>query len=503
MEKKKIKPTLINRLCKTIEGFFGYSPFEKMEKKYPVLYKRLKARLATNRFTGLALTLLVLAFLIVVFVLLGITQDFLSNDPLIAADIRVANLLYAFRSISLLSFFYGATLFAEASVIIFATIVLSIVFWYKRHRLLAVGIWLAIALSESVTYIGKTFFHRARPSLRAIVEDSFSFPSGHATTVAVFYGFLVYLCLRKLETWKTRFIIVLCFTVFVGLVDFSRVYLGVHYISDVLAGNLVGLAGVLFAVIVIELLSEKRFPIEWKKFHISFVLPSILSIIVVVIIFFFRAPVFTIQTERATHSELLSGDVSLLFAENNLPKYSETLLGEPQEPVNIIIVAPINGCLVDGFSKAGWFLSDSPSLDSIGEIALAALNNASYPTAPITPSFYNSQPNDFGFEKETNEKSARERHHARFWDTGYSTPQGEIYVGTASLDIGIKWGITHRIAPDIDTERELLSSNLQDAGVVDNVRTIQFVSPILGSNFSGDPFFTNGMATILTLSDCH
>jgi len=256
---------------------------------------RLKARFTTSRFTGLALTLLVFTFLFAVTAVLGIAQNYLTNDPIIAADARISNLLYSFRSTRLLSFFYGITLFAEASIVIFAAIVLFIVLWHKRQRLFAIGVWLALASSEGVTYIGKTFFHRQRPSFNAIVEDSFSFPSGHATTVVVFYGFLVYLCLRKLKTWKMRFIIVLCFAVLVGLVDLSRVYLGVHYISDVLAGNLVGLVGVLFAVITIEWLSEKCYPIEWKNFSISYILPSIFCIVVIALVLFARAPNFIIQ----------------------------------------------------------------------------------------------------------------------------------------------------------------------------------------------------------------
>ena len=77
-----------------------------------------------------------------------------------------------------------------------------------------------------------------------------------------------------------------------------------------------------------------------------------------------------------------------------------------------------------------------------------------------------------------------------------------MYVGTASLDTGLKWGITHAIAPDIDTERDLFVSDTQKAGVVTEEKLIPFVSPTLGKNFSGDQFFTNGKAGFIVFSSC-
>jgi len=132
------------------------------------------------------------------------------------------------------------------------------------------------------------------------------------------------------------------------------------------------------------------------------------------------------------------------------------------------------------------------------------LLNEAYPTAPMTPSLYNTKPNDFGFEKQTAKNSVRVRHHARFWKTNYRTSLGMLYVGTVSLDTGIKWGgITHTIAPDIDTERNLFISELKEAGVVTQEKLVSFVPPTLGKNFSGDQFFTNGKASFLIFSSCN
>ena len=123
----------------------------------------------------------------------------------------------------------------------------------------------------------------------------------------------------------------------------------------------------------------------------------------------------------------------------------------------------------------------------------AYLLDQSYPTAPITPMFWNSYVNDFGFEKPTASNKIRERHHVRFWKTNYKTNNGDfLYIGTTSLDAGIKWFVTHKINPNIDAEREYLLNDLMKAVKIETVDKIQFVDPKIGQNFTGDLFFTDG-----------
>ena len=144
-------------------------------------------------------------------------------------------------------------------------------------------------------------------------------------------------------------------------------------------------------------------------------------------------------------------------------------------------------CAEHSFCKLGF--SEGISLNSTERLAKTAILNQTYSTAPMTPSFYGAEPNDYGFEKQTDKNSVRARHHTRFWKTTYETPLGVLYVGTASLDTGLKWGITHAIAPDIDTERDLFVSDTQKAGVVTEEKLIPFVSPTLGKIFLATNFY--------------
>jgi hypothetical protein len=79
-----------------------------------------------------------------------------------------------------------------------------------------------------------------------------------------------------------------------------------------------------------------------------------------------------------------------------------------------------------------------------------------------------------------------------------TAPSGlQIFVGTASFDIGLKWGLTHRIDPNIDLERNLLIEDLLRDGGLQQNGWAQVVAPMLGQNVVGDPFFTDGRAAIL------
>jgi undecaprenyl-diphosphatase len=133
---------------------------------------------------------------------------------------------------------------------------------------------------------------------------------------------------------------------------------------------------------------------------------------------------------------------------------------------------------------------------------MAAWLDRPYATAPITPIFWNGWPQDFAFERSVPAEGLRQRHHARFWRVPSHDGGGhQTYVGTASFDTGIKWGLTHRIAPDVDGERDLLAGDLLRTGRVRQDGWAELVAPLLGQNVVGDPFFTDGRAVILSAAE--
>lgn len=495
------------KISKTIEfiakKFLSLSFVKKWMNKHPQIYRQLNERFTTKKFTGLPLTILTAIFLYALFLLIGITQGFLTNSPLVSVDIRITNLLYIFRSDTLLRFFYFITLFAESLVIVILSVVLSIFLWTNKQRIHIFSLWFALAVGEGLTFLGKYIFHRERPSvfLRTITEDSFSFPSGHATAVVLFYGFLVYLIFRNYTSLKTRIAVLSSLFLFVVLVDLSRLYLGVHYFSDVIAGNLVGLSALILSVGLTEWFISKKSKIIPNKTNVLQILSVFLIAIISVSVVYFSSNSPVNKNKPITIQKIKTEDVLSLFDDKKLSRFTETITGATQEPINMIVISQ-EPCFIKNIVLAKWILAERVSLSSTEHLAKTSILNQPYPTAPMTPSFFNAEPNDYGFEKQTDKNSVRTRHHARFWKTQYETPLGMLYVGTVSLDTGLKWGITHTIAPDIDTERDLFVSDLKKTGVVTEEKLIPFVSPEIGKNFSGDQFFTNGKASWIIFSSC-
>jgi len=89
----------------------------------------------------------------------------------------------------------------------------------------------------------KIIFKRERPlDLMLIEETGYSFPSGHTMVATIFYGFIIYLINKSNYQKKTKTIINTLLIVLIILIGISRIYLGVHYATDVIASYLIGIS---------------------------------------------------------------------------------------------------------------------------------------------------------------------------------------------------------------------------------------------------------------------
>ena len=121
-----------------------------------------------------------------------------------------------------------------ATVLIAITIILFIVIKNKK-----IGLSIAINLASIalLNQILKNIVQRPRPTEYRIIEESgYSFPSGHSMVSMAFYGFLIYLILKYIKNKKIKPIAITFLILIILLIGISRIYLGVHYTSDVIAG---------------------------------------------------------------------------------------------------------------------------------------------------------------------------------------------------------------------------------------------------------------------------
>jgi membrane-associated phospholipid phosphatase len=129
------------------------------------------------------------------------------------------------------------------------TLLSAISFYVHKHTSRIFPFLVAVGGSAITTDLLKLIFQRARPPLNFMLypETGFSFPSGHATAAMALYGFLFYIIWKHDKHYlKKPFMILLA--VLITLVGVSRLYFGVHYLTDVLAGYAVGLIWIFLSI---------------------------------------------------------------------------------------------------------------------------------------------------------------------------------------------------------------------------------------------------------------
>jgi undecaprenyl-diphosphatase len=129
-----------------------------------------------------------------------------------------------------------------AQVLVVAAVSVTLFYAIRGDWLRAIAVAVTIAGSALLNYLLKAQFHRGRPEFATefITHQTWSFPSGHAMESLVGYGFFAYLLLERTRSMAARRAIVTVTVVLVGLIGFSRLYLGVHYPSDVIGGYIAG-----------------------------------------------------------------------------------------------------------------------------------------------------------------------------------------------------------------------------------------------------------------------
>lgn len=99
----------------------------------------------------------------------------------------------------------------------------------------------------------KHIVQRPRPTeFRIIDETGYSFPSGHSMVSAAFYGFLIYLIYKNVKNKYLKWGIIILLSIIVITIGISRIYLGVHYTSDVLAGYLISISYLIIFTSIIK-----------------------------------------------------------------------------------------------------------------------------------------------------------------------------------------------------------------------------------------------------------
>lgn len=127
-----------------------------------------------------------------------------------------------------------------------------------KDKKIGISMIICLIVGTTLNNVIKFVFARTRPDINPLViETSYSFPSGHSMMSMILYGYLIYLIYNYLENKKIKWIFISVLSILIFCIGFTRIYLGVHYVSDVIGGFVLGIAYLIVFIQVSKKIMKK------------------------------------------------------------------------------------------------------------------------------------------------------------------------------------------------------------------------------------------------------
>ncbi len=187
-----------------------------------------------------------------------------------------------------------------------------------------------------------------------------------------------------------------------------------------------------------------------------------------------------------------------------LPRRVVSKSGAPGDMVNLLIVGSKEQ-VADAFQAAGWIQPDKTTQDAIIHAIQETMAHKAYTEMPMSQLYLFGRPQDFGFVDGMPIQVVAERNHFRVWRTPWLDSQGRtVWAGAGTHDVGIEKDqsgtLTHRIDPNVDTERDYIVQTLEDAGKVVTTEYIKPADPVRQAvTATGDAYHSDGRILVIYL----
>lgn len=237
-----------------------------------LIYRMRSFLIAKFQQYNVTLPYLILIILALVIVVVGINifvelTDTLPTEGLKAYDQNVTEFVTSFRRPALTNYFIAVTEIGDlyGYIVVLAITILVSLLVFKRWKYV-VQISLVLILSAVSNLVLKRFIDRARPDIdHMVIVKTLSYPSGHAMSAIAFYGFVMYLFYKYIKNIYVKILAMFLTAVLILSIGISRIYLGVHFPSDILGGYIAGFIWVVFCILVFNLVEVFRRDPETEK----------------------------------------------------------------------------------------------------------------------------------------------------------------------------------------------------------------------------------------------
>lgn len=228
---------------------------QKCKQLLSALFKKQNNKLAYIIVTTIA----ILSVIGAVNLFVELTEN-LKTEKLKQLDSDITVFVHQYRTPKLTDYFVFITdvgdIYGYLTIFVLCIIAFQIIF-KSWNYVIQLTIVMALALSSNV--ILKKIINRPRPELEHLVTvETLSYPSGHAMTAMAFYGFLIYLFYRFKINLLIKTLIIILLTSLIISIGISRVYLGVHFPSDIIGGFIAGFIWVVLCALIFNLIKAFR-----------------------------------------------------------------------------------------------------------------------------------------------------------------------------------------------------------------------------------------------------
>jgi len=191
---------------------------------------------------------------------------------------------------------------------------------------------------------------------------------------------------------------------------------------------------------------------------------------------------------------------------SRIPRRISDKQGNPGDMVNVFIIGS-QAQLEKVFSAAGWVNVDSSVENSVMNAVMDSFEKKDYLTMPMSTLYLSDRPQDYGFAHAEPVRVAMSRNHLRAWKSPYLVDGRSLWCIAATHDIGFERdqrnnGLTHKIDPSIDGEREYVNDTLSETGLVVQRSHVMPSDPLLtAKTATGGEFHSDGRILVLVLKD--
>jgi hypothetical protein len=199
----------------------------------------------------------------------------------------------------------------------------------------------------------------------------------------------------------------------------------------------------------------------------------------------------------------MSGIDALLFSK--IPRRIGDRAGDPGDMVNFLILGS-EAAMQKAFTTAGWVKVDADAKDTFLHGLMVSMSKESYLTMPMSPLYLFGRQQDYGWAHAEPIQVVASRNHLRIWKAAFPVNGQVLWVGAATHDIGFEKdqrnnGLTHKIDPDIDLERNYVEKTLTSTGLVSEVTHYLPDNPMKeAKTATGGSFHSDGHVLVLKLS---